>query len=222
MQRISHFEIDRTEVSIGAFERFAKATGFVSQAERAGGGMTFESGWEKRAGWTWRTPFGKPASPNEPAVHITQPEATAYCAWAGKRLPTDAEWGEAAYTERRELPTDGFVRGKTYAFSTGDSPEGANCLVDCGNVKTVANASTSRGKGHSEVGITRRGVNGLFDMGGNAWEWVAAEANREPRTRGGSWWYGASQMRDAHVLSKPADTAVVYIGFRCARDLKRL
>ncbi|HRD97854.1 MAG TPA: SUMF1/EgtB/PvdO family nonheme iron enzyme, partial [Rubrivivax sp.] len=70
------------------------------------------------------------------------------------------------------------------------------------------------------------GVNGLFDMGGNAWEWVdeppasAADADdpkAERRTRGGSWWYGAETMRDAHRQSKPAGTAVVYIGFRCVR-----
>jgi formylglycine-generating enzyme required for sulfatase activity len=58
-------------------------------------------------------------------------------------------------------------------------------------------------------------------MGGNAWEWVdeppGAAATAERRTRGGSWWYGAAQMRADHLQSKPGETAVVYIGFRCAR-----
>ena len=65
------------------------------------------------------------------------------------------------------------------------------------------------------------GVNGLHDMGANAWEWVdeppGASGNAERRTRGGSWWYGQAQMRAEHLQSKPADTAVVYIGFRCVR-----
>jgi formylglycine-generating enzyme len=220
MQAIDRFEIDRTEVSIGQFQQFVDATKTVTAAERAGGGSTFEAGWEQRRGWTWRAPFGKPGAANEPAVHVNYAEAQAFCKWAGKRLPTDAQWGQAAYTERRANPPAGFVTGRTYPYPTGDSPQGANCLGDCGNVPTVANAVTSRGRGHALVGTTRAGVNGLYDMGANAWEWVDSGPGSEKRTRGGSWWYSASSMQDSHNQSKPVDTAVVYIGFRCARDLK--
>jgi formylglycine-generating enzyme len=219
MQAVGRFEIDRTEVTVGQFRRFVDATGTVTQAERAGGGSTYEGGWQQRRGWTWRAPFGTPAGDREPAVHITWSEAAAFCTWAGKRLPTDAEWGEAAYTERRARPTAPFTTGTTYRYPTGDRPEGANCLGDCGSASTVAHAVTSRGRGHAEVGRTRAGVNGLFDMGGNAWEWVDSGPGADPRTRGGSWWYGEGPMRNDHVQSKPADTAVVYIGFRCARNL---
>lgn len=83
-------------------------------------------------------------------------------------------------------------------------------------------ATLWRGAGHALAGSTPAGVNGLHDMGGNAWEWVdeprGASGNTERRTRGGSWWYGAVQMRADHLQSKPADTAVVYIGFRCMRE----
>ena len=220
MQRISHFEIDRTEVTVAQFQRFAEATRTVTVAERSGGKI-YETGWEQRPGWSWRAPFGKAAAPNEPAVHVKYAEAEAFCQWAGKRLPTDAEWGEAAYTERRAAPTDGFVTGKTYPFPTGDTPTGANCLGDCGTVKTVSHAVTSRGRGHAEAATTKRGVNGLFDMGGNAWEWVNSGNAVEKRTRGGSWWYGPAQMQDKHVEMKPADMFAVYIGFRCARTFKQ-
>ncbi len=219
MQRIGAFEIDRTEVSIAQFQRFVDATRTVTAAERTGGN-TFEAGWEQRRGWNWRTPFGAPALVNEPAVHVSYEEAAAFCTWAGKRLPTDLEWGEAAYTERRSQPTDGFVTGRSYTYPTGDSPAGANCLGDCGVVKTVANAVTTRGKGHAEVGTTKRGVNGLYDMGANTWEWVNSGASNEKRTRGGSWWYGSQSMRDDHVQTKPVAMSAVYIGFRCARDAK--
>lgn len=216
MQRVGSFEIDVTEVTVGSFKRYVQATGVVTQAEREGG-QTYEGGWQRRPGWHWRAPFGTPASDREPVVHVTYHEANAYCLWAGKRLPTDTQWREAAYTERRAQPTDGLTRDRTYRYPTGESPSGANCLGDCGAVRTVSNAQTSRGRGHAEVGTTRRGVNGLWDMGANAWEWVDSGPGEEKRTRGGSWWYGAASMMDDHDQRKPANMSAVYIGFRCAR-----
>ena len=83
MQSLERFDIDRTEVTIGQFRAFVRATGTLTQAERAGGGQTYEAGWEQRRGWTWNAPFGTPGADDEPAVHITQPEAQAYCRWSG-------------------------------------------------------------------------------------------------------------------------------------------
>ncbi|TAG00968.1 MAG: formylglycine-generating enzyme family protein [Burkholderiales bacterium] len=221
MQTIGNFSIDVHEVTIEQVTRFARATGFVSQAERSGGGSTFEGGWVQRAGWNWRTPFGTVANPNEPAVHLTYDEAAAYCAWAGKRLPSDAEWIEAAYTERRASPPSGLTSGNTYPYPTGNSAVGANCLKDCGPIKGdkpyAQPRFTSIGSGHVQVRTTPPGINGLYDMGGNVWEWTQG-GNAEARpTRGGSWWYGAAQMHRDHLQTKPANTAVVYIGFRCAK-----
>lgn len=227
MQTIRGFAIDRQEVNIGQFARFVQATGTVTFAEKAGGGSTYEGGWVQRKAWNWRTPYGLPANDKEPAVHLTYYEAQAFCKWADKRLPTDAEWMEAAYTERRAKPASGFVAGMRYPYPTGISPQGANCLGDCGPLDTLPNYSdssvTSRGRGHSLTGSTRAGVNGLQDMGGNVWEWTDNGKNGasspERPTRGGSWWYGAEQMHHDHLQSKPASTAVVYIGFRCAKSL---
>ena len=106
--------------------------------------------------------------------------------------------------------------------------EGAQCLDDCGPApaaRAVAHgARLWRGAGHARAGSTPAGVNGLHEMGGNAWEWVdeptGAADEAEHRTRGGSWWYGQAQMQADHLQSKPGSTAVVYIGFRCARPAR--
>jgi formylglycine-generating enzyme required for sulfatase activity len=219
MQRIGSFSIDRTEVTVADFAAFVAATGTVTRAEREGGGSVYEAGWVRKPGWTWKAPFGQPGDPREPAVHVTWDEAAAYCRWAGKRLPTDAEWVEAAYTERRPAPPAPFRTGQSYPFPTGDSPAGANCLQDCGPQTAALDRSArlTRGIGPAPAGTTARGVNGLFDMGANAWEWVDGTIGGDRITRGGSWWYGAAQMKQDHRVGKPADTAVVYIGFRCAR-----
>ena len=219
MQGVGQFMIDRTEVTVGQFSRFAQATGFQSKAEKMGGGLVYAAGWEQKVGWTWRAPYGTPATDDEPAVHITFKEAQAYCRWAGKRLPSDAEWTEAAFTERRSSPPVPFIRGRTYPFATGDSPQGANCLNDCGVTPALDySAVVDRGHGHAKVATTRIGVNGLFDMSGNVWEWIDSGDAQAKGTRGGSWWYGEQQMRRGHVASKPPGMAVVYIGFRCAKD----
>jgi formylglycine-generating enzyme len=226
-QRVGSFDIARTETTVGQFARYVEATKTTTRAERKGGGEVYESGWVQKPGWTWRTPFGgiSAAADDEPAVHIAFDEAQAFCKWAGGALPTDAQWLAAAYTEQRASPAPGFDRGKTYRYPSGDTPAGAQCLGDCGataQARAIAHgARLLRGHGHALVGRTPAGVNGLHEMGGNAWEWVdeplGAPVEAEHRTRGGSWWYGAAQMRADYLQSKSGITTVVYIGFRCAR-----
>jgi formylglycine-generating enzyme len=231
-QRVGTFEMARTETTVGQFRRYVQARGVQTLAERNGGGQVFEAGWVVKPGWNWRTPFGPQhsAADSEPAVHITYGEAQAFCRWAGGQLPTDAQWLAAAYTEQRPSPPAPFERNRRYEWPSGAAVAGAQCLDECGPQAAQRavrhGAALARGPGHARVGTTPAGVNGLHDMGGNAWEWVnepvLADADvagsTERRTRGGSWWYGAGQMRADYLQSKPAQTAVVYIGFRCARD----
>lgn len=205
---LAGFAIDRTEVTVARFTEFATATGLVTAAEREGGGHEWGSGWERRPGWTFRAPFGSPAGDvAEPAVHVSWFEARDFCAWAGGRLPTRAEWGAAAYREEGPGAAAGFQQGTTYSYPTGETPEGAN---------TSAADAWPR---HAPAGVTKAGVNGLHDMGGNAWEWLADREGRQALTAGGSWWYGADKMLAGAMQWKPADFYVVYIGFRCAYDL---
>jgi formylglycine-generating enzyme required for sulfatase activity len=218
-QPIGPLLVHRHEVTVGEFREFVEATGHVTTAERDGGGLVYEAGWTHKPGWTWRAPYGEPADADEPAVHVTFDDALAYCRHAGGRLPTDEEWVDAAYREQRPDPAPGFETGRVYPYPTGERPLGANCLQDCG-VSTATDRSDvlTRGRGHALAGSTRTGVNGLFDMGANVWEWVNTGSARKRRTRGGSWWYGADRMQRDHLASKPRDMAVVYIGFRCVKD----
>ncbi|MDO8906781.1 formylglycine-generating enzyme family protein [Hydrogenophaga sp.] len=202
--RVGSLLFDRTEVTIAQFARFADATGTVTRAEREGGGFEYAGGWQRRPGWTWRTPDGAaPASAQLPAVHLTHAEAEAYCRWAGGRLPTAAEWISAAYTEQRAAPPAPFARGTTYPYPTGLSTQGANT------------SGTDPWPRAAPAGATAAGVNGLYDMGANVWEWVSDAQGGDRRTMGGSWWYGAEQMRAEVNAWKAADFYAVYIGFRC-------
>jgi formylglycine-generating enzyme len=202
--RIEGFALDRTEVSIGQFRAFAQARGVTTAAEREGGGYEYAAGWTRRPGWTYLAPYGQPADDNEPAVHVSWSEARDYCAHAGGRLPTFAEWRRAAYTETRDHPTDGFVKGRTYAYPVGDQPDGMN----------------NNRRRHVAVGTTRRGVNGLHDMGANVWEWMADRRGSEALTAGGSWWYGPENTRAEGAQWKSAGFFALYVGFRCAYDVR--
>lgn len=198
------FKIDQTEVSISRFAEYADRQQIKTAAEKEGGGFEYVMGWQRRAGWTWRTPFGLAGQPDEPAVHINWFEAQAFCKDAGGALPTQAQWSRAAYTELRSDPPLPFVQGKTYPYPTGDSPQGAN----------VEGAEDGWAR-HAPVGKTRQGVNGLYDMGANAWEWLADAQGDTRLTAGGSWWYGPSKMLREGMQYKAADLYVVYVGFRC-------
>ena len=197
---IGRFSIDRTEVTIGAFRRFS--AGRKTQAEIDGGGYEFSAGWVRRDGWTWSEPYGKAGTDAEPVVHVTWQEANDYCQKLGGRLPNFEEWKTAAYTETRASPTDGFIKGQTYTYPVGDTPAGMN---------------NSR-KRHVTVGTTRRGVNGLYDMGANVWEWLADRRGNDALTAGGSWWYGPEMSRAEAAQWKSSTFYAVYIGFRCAYD----
>jgi formylglycine-generating enzyme required for sulfatase activity len=207
---LADWAIDRTEVTIGQFARFVQATGTTTQAERDGGGFEYVGGWQRRPGWTWRAPDGQAdADPRLPAVHLTHAEARAYCRWAGGDLPSAAQWLSAAYTEQRAAPPAPFVRGRSYPWPTGAQPDGANTSLSDPWPRAAP------------AGTTRAGVNGLFDMGANVWEWALDARGNERRTLGGSWWYGPSQMAADVEAWKSADFVAVYIGFRCAYPAQR-
>ncbi len=220
-QVIGRLAWDVSEVSVGQFRHFARSTGFVSRAEREGGGYIYEFGWTKKSGWTWQSPFGRPAADNEPAVHLTFDEAQQACRFFGKRLPTDSEWVSAAYTEQRPTPPSPFQAGRQYRWPNGDTPKASHCLSGCGDYPGLAPQGVlDRGVGHVAVDRTPPGVNGLRDMGGNVWEWVDTGQGSERITRGASWWYGPERQLVDDVATKPRDTRVAFNWVGCVEEMK--
>jgi formylglycine-generating enzyme required for sulfatase activity len=197
----SALEIDRTEVTIEEFRSFAEAEGFRTRAERQAVGVEYRAG----PSWNVYRPFGRHASsPREPAVHVTWEEARAFCSWRGGRLPTAREWKRAAYRQSRAAPETGLEPERKYRYPSGDRPLGMNTGAD------------DEWPLHAPARETRPGINGLYDMGGNVWEWLADRNGEAALTAGGSWWYGPEQTTADAMQWKPANIFAVNVGFRCA------
>ena len=113
MQKISNFSIDTNEVTIGDLYRFVTSTNYKTNAERRVWVYVYEFGWVQKQGWNWKNPYGVKGEEDEPAVHVNFDEAQMFCHWSNKRLPNENEWILAAYTEKRNLPSQHFVKGKT-------------------------------------------------------------------------------------------------------------
>lgn len=177
--KLSGFWLDRTEVTNEQFARFVAETQYVTSAERPGpdgqkmGGAVFvinDEGakWQRMPEANWRSPEG-PGSNIEgrekfPVVQVTWEDAAAFAAWAGKRLPTEAEWEYAA--------RGGAMHGR-YAWGNDLTP-GGHWLANVWQGPLSAAASAADGfAGLSPAGSFRTNDYGLADMPGNVWEWTA-------------------------------------------------
>jgi formylglycine-generating enzyme required for sulfatase activity len=175
---LDDFWIDKTEVTNEMFARFVENTGYVTDAEKEGSSNDFRTTnvefiWEKVEGMAWDHPDGPDSNisgkEDHPIVHVSWNDASAYCTWAGRRLPTEAEWEKAASWND--------VSGEKYAYPWGDAFDQARlnfCDQNCG----YTFADTSLNDGYAEtspVGSFPDGASpyGVLDMSGNVFEWVA-------------------------------------------------
>ncbi len=163
--------------------------------------------------------------PRHPANCVDRTQAERYCAFAGKRLPTEAEWEYAARSDDAR------------AWPWGNTAPAA-CTTAV--VSTMTGACADRA-GTSEVGSAPDGKSpfGALDMAGNVWEWVAdgfepyratadggelvdpkvpTPVNNRGVLRGGSWDYSPLAAKTTFRLPYPANAGNASIGFRCARD----
>ncbi|XP_004692308.2 PREDICTED: sulfatase-modifying factor 1 isoform X6 [Condylura cristata] len=180
------FYMDAYEVSNADFEKFVNATGYLTEAERFGDSFVFEGMLSERVkagiqqavaaapwwlpvkGANWRHPEGPDSTvlhrPDHPVLHVSWNDAVAYCAWAGKRLPTEAEWeyGCRGGLENRLFPWGNKLRpgGRHYAnIWQGEFPR--------------TNTGEDGFRGTAPVDAFPPNGYGLHNIVGNAWEWTS-------------------------------------------------
>jgi len=224
------FFIDRHPVTNGQFLSFMDDDGYRNRASWTEAGWAFRQeerlehplfwrraagGWERRRFGTW-----EPLRLDEPVTHVSWHEAAAFARWAGRRLPTEAEWEKAA-----AATPAGTVR----RFPWGDAPPDAS----------RANL-WPRGGHPAAVGTFPAGASafGVEQMIGDVWEWTASDFQPYPGfrafpypeysavffgsdykvLRGGSWAVAPDAIRNTFRNWDYAIRRQIFAGFRCARD----
>ena len=219
---IDAFYMDEYEVTNAEYAAFLNAKGKHTESGKT---WLYIGSTRARIEYVAGVYRAKGGYENHPVTFVTWYGAMAYAAWAGKRLPTEAEWEKAAR---------GNLVGLTYPWGNTIDSSKANYGGNIGDTTAV-------GK------YTANGY-GLYDMAGNVWEWCLDEYNggfyavspsQNPLSgansiewildnytgvessrvlRGGSWDYSAHYVRVANRNNgTPAGTGS-YLGFRCARD----
>jgi sulfatase modifying factor 1 len=124
--------------------------------------------WSYIAGANWRCPEGPGSSIAElahhPVVHLSYEDAEAYAKWAGKELPTEAEW---------EFAARGGLESATYAWGEEFAPDGKQMANTWQGDFPWQNLLEDGYEGTAPVGQFPQNGYGLFDMIGNVWEWTA-------------------------------------------------
>lgn len=192
---VDGFFMDKIDVTNAEFERFVKATEYVTVAERkpraedfpgappenlVAGSVVFSppdhqvpldnyfQWWSYVKGANWRHPLGPKSSitgkGNYPVVHIAYEDAQAYAKWAGKRLPTEAEW---------EFAARGGLSGKPYVWGEDFRPHGKWMANTHEGTFPTQDTGADGYIGIAPVAHFQANGYGLFDMAGNVWQWTS-------------------------------------------------
>jgi serine/threonine-protein kinase len=196
------FYIDKYEVTNKRYKRFIDATGYKVPWSQDPAVAAYAWNWQKRM-----YPEGKG---DDPVVLINWEDARAFCAWAGKTIPSEAQWEKAARG----------ANGKSYPW--GNAWEAAKANTSESGVKQTAPA------GSFKADVSEYGVN---DLAGNVSEWVEEwfapypgnpmtnyeERDKYKILRGGSWDYAHSIANGYHRQYALPQSQMAAIGFRCVK-----
>ncbi|MFF4658351.1 formylglycine-generating enzyme family protein [Streptomyces sp. NPDC001381] len=238
--RVAPFRIDAYAVSNDRFAEFVADTGHVTDAERLGWSYVFAGflpgalrrdaprpertpWWCAVGGAAWNRPEG-PGSGldgrgDHPVVHVSWFDAAAYAAWAGGRLPAEAEWEYAAR---------GGLEQKRYPWGDELDPGGEfRCNIWRGTFP-AKNTAADGHRGTAPVDAFAPNGFGLYNVSGNVWEWCADDWSAHSPgkvIRGGSHLCHASycnRYRVAARSSNTPDSSSGHAGFRCVQDVQDL
>lgn len=236
--RISRaFYIAATETTVAQFRKFVEETGYVTDAEEEKGGQIYnerDRRFEQKAGSSWKNP-GWTVTPDEPVVMVSWNDAQAFVEWLAAKeklpykLPTEAQW---EYAARGGIPMAQFPWGD-------ELPDGRRANYADKNKDFEWRDRNADGgyKYVAPVGSYEANGFGLYDMAGNALEWVRdyygedyyrytpeidpeGPGHGENRVmKGGEWTFGAVNLRSAFRGWARPELAVYNGGFRVAIDL---